>query len=247
MDKLKVYIGWDPRDDKAFKACVASLLDHSSIPVNIIPLLDHELRRAGVYWRSYAVERNGQKIDDKDGRPFSTDFSFTRFAIPLFDKSDEKVLFIDADMLFMDDIANLLKHAKSSKAVQCVQHNYEPEETTKFDGFKQERYFRKNWSSVMLINPSKCTITAYEVNNQTGSFLHGLLWQDDDTIGSLPEEWNWLEGWSNPDIKPSLIHYTRGTPDMIGNDIPHAKLWWSYVNKWHPTMNESGINYENDK
>lgn len=241
MKTLKVYIGYDVRDELAFRACVSSLRKHSSIPLDIIPLKDHELRRKNVYWRPYHVESNGQKIDGRDGKPFSTDFSFTRFAIPLIDKSEDWVLFCDADMLFRRDVAELLKHADKEYVVQCVQHDYQPKEDTKFDGFRQERYFRKNWSSLMLLRPGLCEITKFWLNNETGSFLHGLLWQKDGDIGGLPAEWNWLEGWSNPDIDPAVVHYTRGTPDMLGYELPFAQEWKRAVESWLPAMNRNGI------
>lgn len=238
---MKIYIGWDARDELAFRACVSSLINHSSIDLDIIPLKDHELRRAGAYFRSYFCDYTGQKQDYRDGKPFSTDFSFTRFAVPLLDKGSEPVLFCDPDMLWLGDIAKLLAEADLSKAVSCVQHDYRPKEESKFDGMKQEHYFRKNWSSLMLMVPSKCTITPYMVNNQTGSFLHGMLWQDDSTIGSLQQSWNWLEGWSSPDITPDVVHFTRGTPDMLGDGLPYSKEWWAAVDEWRPEMNRNGL------
>lgn len=241
MKPLKIYIGWDPRDELAFRACVASIRQHASVPVDIIPLKDHELRRTGVYWRSYEVQNNGQKVDNRDGKPFSTDFSFTRFAIPLIDKSDDWVLFCDADMLFRRDVAELFALADDDYSVMCVQHDYNPPETTKFDGFKQEKYFRKNWSSLMLLRPARCEITKYWLNNETGSFLHGLLWQKDGDIGALPAEWNWLEGWSNPDADPAVVHFTRGTPDMLGEDMPYSQEWVDALNTWLPWMNRNGL------
>lgn len=238
---VKIYVGYDPRDELAFRACVSSIRKHTSGDVQIIPLKDHELRRAGVYWRAYFTEYSGQKIDQRDGKPFSTDFSFTRFAIPLIDESDEWVLFCDADMLFMSDVKELFKLADNRKHVMCVQHDYTPKETTKFDGMRQEQYNRKNWSSLMLMRPARCAITPYVLNNATGSQLHAMIWESDDEIGALPESWNWLEGWSSLDIKPDIVHYTRGTPDMIGNDLPFAEEWWEAVEVWQPWMNENGL------
>lgn len=225
MKPLKVYIGWDPRDEIAFRAAAASMLSHSSIPVDIIALKDHELRARGVYWRGYTVEPSGQMFDERDGKPFSTQFSFTRFAIPLIDQTDDWVVFIDADMLFRADIKELLQLADSDKSIMCVQHRHTPPEHKKMDGVLQTVYARKNWSSVMLLRPARCTITRYQLNNSTGTFLHGLLWQEQSTIGALPEEWNWLEGWSSPEIEPKLLHYTRGTPDMLGDHLPHSQEW----------------------
>lgn len=235
---MRVYIGYDVRDTRAFRACVTSLRDHASIPLEIVPLKDADLRRRGVYWRSYHVEPTGQMIDDRDGRPFSTAFSFTRFAIPLIDDSDEWALFVDADMLFRADVAGLLECADDSKAVMCVQHQHCPPESVKMDGVAQTRYWRKNWSSVMLLRPARCKITRYQLNNMPGSFLHGMCWAGHDDIGALPEQWNWLEGWSGPEVNPALVHYTRGTPDMLGDDLPFAAEWWDAVRRWTPEMGD---------
>jgi len=238
---VKIYVGWDPRDELAFRACVASLHEHATVPLEVIPLKDYELRRMGVYWRSYHVEYSGQKVDQRDGKPFSTDFSFTRFAIPLVDDSNDWVMFCDADMLFKSDVAELFALVDNSKAVMCVQHDHTPPEQTKFDGMLQQQYRRKNWSSVMLMHTGRCRITPYMLNNNTGSQLHAMTWVEDDKIGALPESWNWLEGWSTLDINANLVHYTRGTPDMLGNDLPFADEWWRAVESWQPWMNLNEI------
>lgn len=233
---LRVYVGYDPRDEMAMRACVSSLRKHATCDLDIVMLRENELRKRGVYWRGYRVQGNGQMIDDRDGKPFSTQFSFTRFAIPLIDDNRDFVLFCDADMLFRRDINQLLQCADINKALLCVQHDHTPLESVKMDGMIQTQYARKNWSSFMLMSPQKCKITKYQLNNRDGSFLHALCWQPDETIGALPEAWNWLEGWSSPEIDPAVVHYTRGTPDMLGNDLPFAHDWWQAVNEWKPDM-----------
>ena len=96
---------------------------------------------------------------------------------------------------------------------------------------KQEVYARKNWSSFMLLRPDRIELTPYQVNNQTGAWLHAMLWAQDEAIGALPETWNWLEGWSDPNADPAVVHFTRGTPDMAGcEEAPYAEEWWSYTN-----------------
>ncbi len=237
---MRVYIGYDPRDELAFRACVSSLLKHSSIPLDIIPLREHDLRRAGIYNRPYLTCANGQLIDAIDSKPFSTQFSFTRFAIPLWDESTDWVMFVDADFIFFDDVAKLIALAEEDKDLMCVKHNYKPNETAKFDGMAQQQYNRKNWSSLMLMRPAKLKITKSMLNGESGSFLHGFQFMDSDKIGSLPESWNWLEGWSSSDIMPQAVHYTRGTPDLIG-EAPFDGLWWDAVKEWKPDMNRTGL------
>lgn len=228
---LRVYVGWDGRDALAYEVCRISLLEHSSIPLEVIPLKEWELRRRGLYWRSNRTDAAGQRWDDRDGKPFSTDFSFTRFCVPAMeDYGSGWVLFTDPDMLWRADVADLMVHADYDKAVMCVQHDHSPPEAEKMGGLKQTVYQRKNWSSLMLMQPSYCTaLTKYAVNNQSGQWLHAMCWAEDAEIGSLNEEWNWLEGWSSPDINPKVVHFTRGTPDMPGTeDAAYADEWRRY-------------------
>lgn len=227
---MKVYIGWDPRDAQAYEKCKRSLLKNTKSEVEVHRLVDWDLRQKKVYWRPYYVDGTGQKHDGIDGKPFSTEFSFTRFCVPVLeDYRDEWVVFCDADMLWVADVMDLMELVDPTKAVMCVKHNHKPPETVKMGGAIQTLYPRKNWSSLMVMNPSRCTnLTKYVVNNMDGSWLHAMCWLEDDQIGGLPEEWNWLEGWSKPDIKPKIIHHTRGTPDMDGcEDVMYAKEWWA--------------------
>lgn len=241
MKPLKIYVGWDARDELAFRACVSSLLKHSSIDVQIIPLKDYELRRHGYFSRPYKVESNGQMFDGVDGLPFSTQFSFTRFVIPIIEHdNDDWVIFCDADFLWRADIAELLALADPDKYLMCVHHDYRPKEVTKFDGMVQQQYDRKNWSSLMMMRPRRIGITMETLNNATGSYLHRFRFMGDESkIGALPQEWNWLEGHSDPKLSPKAVHFTRGTPDMLG-ELPYDLEWWKAVSDWRPDMAQHG-------
>ena len=232
---VKVFIGWDQRDALAYRVCEKSILDNATIPVEIIPLKEWELRQKGCYWRPYRVDGKGQMWDDRDGCPFSTNFSFTRFCVPwLMDYKDEWVVFCDADMLWQADVAELMTYTDEKNAVICVKHDYRPKEQHKMDGVLQTIYQRKNWSSLMLMNPSRCkNLTAYAVNNMTGTWLHSMCWADEDRIGGLHESWNFLVGTTDPNIaKPKILHYTLGTPDMAGwEHTEYAAEWWEIASK----------------
>ena len=232
----KVFMGYDARDALAIRVAMKSMLDQSrNVSVQTTQLMEWKLRHAGLYWRHYIVDRDGQRTDGLDGKPFSTDFSFTRFLVPaICEFADEWVIFCDPDVMFRANVAELFAFANDADpntAVFCVKHNHVPQENEKMAGLMQTRYHRKNWSSVMLMNPARCaTLTRYVVNNWTGAHLHAMLWVDDQQIGELPEEWNWLCGHSSPDIDPSLVHYTLGTPDLPGyKDQPYAEEWRAYA------------------
>lgn len=237
---MKVYVGWDPRDELAFRACVASMKVHSTAALDIYPLKEYDLRRLKMLTREYKVKSNGQFYDCQDEKPFSTQFSFSRFLAPLIHPSDEWILFCDADFLFLEDVNNLLRYTDELKTLHVVKHNHVPNNRTKFDGMIQASYYRKNWSSLMLINQSKYNLGVTSVNTMPGSYLHGLEWLSDERIGELPAKWNWLSGIDDLSIKPSAVHYTNGTPDMV-NDHNYAKLWWACVNAYSPKMHHHQI------
>lgn len=226
---MKIYVGYDPMDHQAYEKCVKSLRANTKAKAKILPLKHWQLRAEGVYWRSFWTDAKGQKWDDRDGKPFSTDFSFTRFCVPALEHYDaDWVLFCDPDMLWRADIKELFRLIDPSKSLMCVKHDHRPPENSKMGGLIQTRYERKNWSSLMIFNVHRCKdLTPFNINNQSGSWLHSMCWLPDEEIGELPEEWNWLEGWSDPGIDPKVVHFTRGTPDMKGcEDVAYAREWW---------------------
>ena len=204
MAALRVFVGWDSREEIAYEVCKQSLEAHSSIPLEIIPIKQYEVRRRGLYTR--------------DSDPLSsTEFSFTRFLVPHLADYRGWAVFVDCDFLFRRDIASLLDYRDPSKAIYCVKHEYHPKESTKMDGQTQTQYARKNWSSFMLINcghEQVQKLTPQIVNTESGLYLHRFQWLTDDVIGSLPVTWNYLEGWhTSADCEdPIAVHYTRGGP-----------------------------------
>ncbi len=235
---VRVYIGWDARDSLAWEVARLSLLKHASGPVDIVPLMDWQLRARGLYWRAYHVDPRGQMWDARDGRAFSTGFSYTRFCIPIIeDFGDEPVVFADADMLWRGDVFELID-GLDGYGVACVKHRHEPVETVKMLGNIQSQYLRKNWSSLMVLRPSRCRqLTPYAVNNMTGAWLHQFCWTGDDEIIGLDPAWNWLEGYSDPNIDPRIVHFTRGTPDMSGyENSAYADEWRSYLSDGAPPL-----------
>ncbi len=223
-----IFIGWDPRDDIAAKVCQKSILNHlkSQPPIKIKMLKEYDLRRAGLYRREYIMRENGQMVDNGDFKPFSTQFSFTRFLTPNLSCGEFSV-FVDADFLFRHDIGDMLAKIDTSKVVSVVKHVHVPEEELKMDGMIQTRYHRKNWSSLMVFNNEKARecITVADVSEHTGAWLHGFKWVHDDDIGEIDPAWNWLNGYNDKLIDPSAVHFTLGTPDMIGDDIAYAAEW----------------------
>jgi len=212
-----VYIGWDSREDIAYQVAKHSI-EKFNRDVKIVPLRQQELRDAGLYQR---------EVDQLA----STEFTFTRFLVPYLNKYQGWAVFVDCDFLYTDDISKLFDAADPDKAVQVVQHDYTPKESVKMDGQHQHQYPRKNWSSMILFNcahPKNQALSLENVNSQSGAWLHRFQWLNDDDIGSVSHEWNWLEGWySEPkDGSPKAIHFTSGGPWFSDyQHVEYADLW----------------------
>jgi len=204
MSKLRVYIGWDSREEIAYEVAKQSLLRNATIDVEVIPIKQNELVSSGNYTRD---------IDPLA----STEFTYSRFFTPWLAGFEGWALFCDCDFLFFGDVAELLQYCDDAKAVACVKHDYTPKETTKMDGQVQTVYPRKNWSSFMLFNcahPSTKQLTPELINRESGAFLHRMQWARDEEISEIPAVWNWLEGWYDvaDTGSPKAIHYTSGGP-----------------------------------
>ena len=200
---MKVFVGYDTREDIAYQVCKHSILARQP-EATVIPLKQQELRDSGWYWR------------DED-KLASTEFTFTRFLIPELANFKGWAVFMDCDMILTTDIKELFDQADDKYAVMCVQHDYTPKEGVKMDGQKQTIYPRKNWSSVMLFNcghPSNARLTQDLVNEKeiNGAYLHRFSWLEDSEVGELDHTWNYLVGVYDDIETPKLIHYTEGGP-----------------------------------
>jgi hypothetical protein len=218
---MLVYVGCDEREHEAYEVCRRSILNHCRT-ATVMPLHHRKLRKAGLFWREWRIDADGQYWDDLDGKPFSTQFSHSRFLTPYLAKQEclsigpgpHWALFCDCDFLFRRDIGELLALADESKALMCVWHDQPDTGGRKMDGMQQTRYQRKNWSSLMLFNlhhEANARLTPECVNEADGSWLHQFGWLTDDQIGALPGTWNHLATIDEHD-DPAAVHFTLGGP-----------------------------------
>jgi hypothetical protein len=196
---IRVFIGYDSRETVAYGVLAHSINRHASAPVAVAPVMLSQLEQV------FKRERNALQ---------STEFSFSRFLVPYLCGYEGWAVFMDCDMLMMDDVANLWKLRDDRYAVQVVKHENVPKEETKFLGAVQTKYQKKNWSSVMLMNCARCdALTPEYVNRASGLELHQFKWLGDDAlIGTLPHEWNHLVDYDPPKKGVSLAHFTIGGP-----------------------------------
>jgi hypothetical protein len=128
------------------------------------------------------------------------------------------------------EVSKVLTGLDPSKAVYVVQHDYTPALSIKMDGKAQHVYPRKNWSSFIVFNgrhPAVKALTPGVVNTAEPAFLHRFTWLEDDGIGALDVNWNFLVGeYSKPAAVPAAIHYTNGGPWFENHvDVDYGDLW----------------------
>ena len=239
-----IYVGYDSRENLAYEVLRESILRYTN-KYDIIPLVQNPLRRAGLYRRSLLIDietNSAGRVDEFDCRPFSTDFTFTRFLIPALNQYSGWALFMDSDMFLRTSLEDFFDTYTKNKqyAVQCVHHNYNPKAKIKMDGQVQQNYNRKNWSSFVLWNcshPSNLNLTVDDANLKSGSWLHGFSWLEDDEIGAIHEEWNWLDGWSPESIDAKNVHFTTGGP-WFNEWEPQRDIDAQYSSQWKKLKTE---------
>ena len=173
---LKIFIGYDPRQAMSYNVLSHSIISRAiTVPVSISPII----------LSTVPMEREGGL----------TPFTFSRFLVPYLCNYKGWALFLDADEIVLDDIANLFDLVDDRYGVMVS---------------KNERHAFE-WASVMLFNNAKCSMLTPQYV-EIAKRLHTIGWMPESMIGDLPREWNQLVGYDEPRSDAKLVHYTMGVP-----------------------------------
>jgi len=215
---INLYVGFDPREACVYHTFCQSVIEHATGPVAFIPL-------------------HSPMLNNFDGQQDGTNaFIYSRYLVPYLQGFGGWAIFVDGDMHINADIYDLYNLRDPTKAIQCVQHDYQTQSHRKYIGTPLANdnidYERKNWSSVMLINcehPSNLILMPEFVSTAGGATLHRFGWLNDDEIGSLPLTWNHLVG-EYDDEWAHLYHHTLGAPGFeYYSNCFSAKEWNQYL------------------
>lgn len=200
-DTLNFYIGTEEKTRVAEKVLAFSIKRRASCNVNIVSMI-------------------GQEWQIPKGLHQGTGFSLRRFLIP--SKQDFKGIgvYVDADMLVLSDVAELLKYGEgliaTNKQVACT--------------FQPDKFNKKPWaqSAVMVINCAECSYWQPEQLWQKlkkgynyVKFMH-LCWLTTPPV-QIPTYWNNLNVHNSA---TKLLHYTK-EPEQPWYKPSHplAHLW----------------------
>ena len=98
------FIGYDSKEDIAYRVCKQSLIKNSSINIKVKSLKLYELISKKIYKRN---------IDPLA----STEFTYSRFLVPALMNYKGWAVFCDCDFLFFDDVAKLYFLFSISKSI----------------------------------------------------------------------------------------------------------------------------------
>lgn len=244
--KRSIWIGYDPDEAAAYAVARESANRLLTQPIPVRGVILNELRRQSLYSRPterikhFDLDGGLRKVqlwDALSEAPMSTQFAVSRFLVPHLAK-EGLALFMDCDMMFRRNPVELFDLIDPAYAVSCVKHNHIPSRAVKMDGKFQTVYARKNWSSVMVFNcdhPANKRLTLDQINTMPGRDLHAFCWLEDDEIGKLPPEWNYLvdEMHLPLGVEPAVVHWTNGAPCLPGYDgVEYADEFWAYLEQW---------------
>lgn len=235
--KLTVYVGYDSSNlgqKLANRICIESIKKFNP-DVKVVSLIKKDLEDKNLFYRP-------------EDSTASTEFTYTRFLVPYLNNYEGIAVFCDSDFLYKCNIEELLQYYNPNQAVMCVKHNQKSLTTKKFSGRPQSDYPRKNWSSLMLFNcahPSCKNLDLKTVNEQTPAYLHRMQWCNDNEIGEIPYQYNYLLGYYFTD-DAKVIHYTEGGPwhnEWYNGALPNECINLKYGNEWlHYLKNDEGKN-----
>lgn len=238
MMECSIWVGFDKREAAPFAVTCHSVRRRLTSCIQVRGLVQAKLRASGLFIRPTKQRNiNGSWVtwDLISDAPQSTDHANLRFLTPHVAGSGW-ALFMDGDMLAVGDVSEVFDGLDPAKAVYCVKHRHVPTYKTKMDGQLQTVYHRKNWSSFVIFNvdhPANKNLTVEMVNTLPGRDLHRFCWLEDELIGELGPEWNYLVGLTEIRWPPKVVHFTDGTPDMAGYaDCEYADEWRAELALW---------------
>lgn len=204
----RVFVGTDLRQPLAFSVLSHSIHATAKKPVQVIPLIKPQL----------PITRTGL-----------TDFTFSRYLVPWLCDFKGRALFMDGDMIVLEDINNLFDWYDS---------HYDTESRPAVSVVTDQAEFE--WNSLMMFSNKDCLhLTPDFINNLDNSPQELKRWAT--PLGVLPRAWNVMVKASDPHEPPEdakVLHFTEGLPCFFETqDTPGAYLWHAMKREMNYTVN----------
>lgn len=213
---VRVFVGTEPRMEKAEIALEASIREHTAGPVEIVWM---DYGRGGL-WAGWNVGRRRGRISAELAEGWATEFSGFRYAIPEAAGFSGRAIYLDVDMIALRDLRELFE-TPLTKPVLMTPHC---SAAMLFDcsHFADKAW----WPRVEWMKLSGWGISEY----------HRLL-KENGAIGPLDGRWNCHDGEGFQSGVTGVLHFTRRRtqpwrpyPEVFDyKDHPDKQmeaLWW---------------------
>lgn len=234
------FIGYDAREHEAAAVCAYSILSRATRRSKVYMLEHRALRRMGLFKRSWEIDAKGQFTDKVDGKPFSTEFSHSRFLV--FElaralKITGPCAFLDCDFNFLQDPSPMMRaHVSTGLPISVVKRDRKVKAGMKMDGMKQVNYPRKLWSALFTFTPSEelaNQFTPEAVNTLPGRDMHTFLAFKEEQIGEIDPAYHYIPSLDDAEDFPEgvkAVHFSEFSPWI--NPERAASHAWEY-DAWH--------------
>lgn len=215
MNVVRIYVGADRSQALAVKVLEHSIKRHSSLQVEVIPMVDLNLPIPKDL-------RNSQR----------TGFSFSRFCIPSLADYRGKAIYMDADMQVFKDIRNLWE-IRLGNARVAIQSDITNDSFIEVTPGRIKKRIKQ--SAVMILDCSKLDWNISQIieglNNNDYDYeklmYEFCILKEDEIAYVIPKEWNSLEHY---DENTCLLHYTdMGTQPWVSTKNKNGEIWLQEV------------------
>lgn len=165
-----------------------------------------------------------KKVNNKNG--YSKEAFYRIFLPDLLDKKIDKALYLDSDLIVLEDISRLWEVDLKNQYIAAV-HNPLSQKRhgiRRYLGIPEQNYFN---SGVLLMNLKK-----WRKHGITKKILKFILkypqkirFADQDALNGILHEkwvrlnkkWNFPAFWYKPGMKPAILHFIGGNKPWSGN------------------------------
>lgn len=197
-----------------------------------------------------------QFMSRRDNYKYISIETYFRFFIPEIFKNYDKVIYLDADLIVLRDIADLFAEKIDEYYCAAVVDKFmenslksDANKTSQYKHLSYRQYFKtilnkKNDlyfnAGVLLLNVKK--LIEDNISDKLWNFVKEkspLEFQDQDALNSICEEkvkyidikWNILKR-KNDNVTSAFIYHFIGPEKPWGNDKSSYKYNYSYINEW---------------
>ena len=215
QEPIKLFVGSEIGNEKAEKALHWSIINTSTVPVEINWMNDIY---SGSVWEGWNKGRDHRKQDSGDG--WKTNFSAFRWAIPELCGFKGKAIYLDVDQIVLKDMKQMWELSTEPYAALAIN----PVRTDVML-INCEKFSEDWWPRLEKMKPSGKSQKSYRKRVE-GKFGIGPL----DTI------YNCLDGETWNADKTRLVHYTKMSTqpwrpfpnniNYISHDVPLLETLW---------------------